>query len=92
MPTFRDTTWHIELVATLPERWAIGDGGAEGPNDGRADARSLYDKLERVVLPLYYGKRALFIQLVMRAAIALNASFFNTERMINQYVTKAYFK
>ena len=84
--------WWVEGCIEGVTGWAIGDGGAEGPNDGRADARSLYDKLERVVLPLYYGKRALFIQLVMRAAIALNASFFNTERMINQYVTKAYFK
>jgi starch phosphorylase len=29
---------------------------------------------------------------VMRHSIALNASFFNTERMLSQYITKAYFK
>jgi len=28
----------------------------------------------------------------MRHSIALNASFFNTERMLSQYITKAYFK
>ena len=26
------------------------------------------------------------------APVALNASFFNTERMLGQYVTKAYFE
>jgi hypothetical protein len=29
---------------------------------------------------------------VMRHAIALNSSFFNTQRMILQYVLKAYFE
>jgi hypothetical protein len=29
---------------------------------------------------------------VMRHAMALNGSFFNTERMVDQYVRKAYFE
>ena len=29
---------------------------------------------------------------VMRHTIALNGSFFNTERMVDQYVRKAYFR
>ena len=53
------------------------------------DAASLYDKLERVVVPLFYRDRDRFID-VMRHAIALNGSFFNTQRMVLQYVTKAY--
>jgi starch phosphorylase len=28
---------------------------------------------------------------VMRSAIALNGSFFNTQRMFSQYLTNAYF-
>jgi hypothetical protein len=48
-----------------------------------------YDKLERVVVPLFYRERERFID-VMRHAIALNGSFFNTHRMVLQYVTKAY--
>ena len=55
------------------------------------DAASLYDKLEQVVLPLFYNERDRFIE-VMRHAIALNGSFFNTQRMVLQYVLKAYFK
>jgi starch phosphorylase len=40
-------------------------------------------------LPLFYQDRERFLE-VMRHAIALNGSFFNTHRMIQQYVLKAY--
>ena len=53
-------------------------------------ARHLYDQLAQVILPLFYGNREGFIS-VMRHAIALNGSFFNTQRMMQQYVVKAYF-
>ena len=70
-----------------------------GPADGPAaaaveehsrDAASLYDKLEQVILPLFYKNRDGFVD-VMRYAIALNGSFFNIHRMLQQYVLKAYF-
>jgi len=54
-------------------------------------AASLYDKLERVVVPLFYRDRERFID-VMRHAIALNGCFFSMQRMVLQYVTKAYFR
>jgi starch phosphorylase len=41
-------------------------------------------------MPLYYGNRDGFLD-IMRHAIALNGSFFNTHRMLQQYVLKAYF-
>jgi hypothetical protein len=50
---------------------------------------ALNDKLERVVFPLFYRDRERFID-VMRHAIALNGSFFNAQRMMLEYVTKAY--
>jgi starch phosphorylase len=53
------------------------------------DASSLSDKLERVLIPLYYRDRDRWID-VMRHAIALNGSFFNTQRMVLQYALKAY--
>jgi glycogen phosphorylase len=60
-------------------------------DDDRAqDAAALYDKLEQVILPLFYSDRQGFIS-VMRHAIALNGAFFNTQRMMQQYVVKAYF-
>jgi glycogen phosphorylase len=43
-----------------------------------------------VVAPLYYGERNRFIE-VMRHAVALNASHFNTQRMVQEYIAKAYF-
>jgi starch phosphorylase len=68
--------------------WAIGDL-KDTENDSSAEAASLYDKLERVILPLYYKEPDKYAQ-VMRSAIALNGSFFNTQRMIWQYVRNAY--
>jgi len=53
------------------------------------DAAALYDKPEQVVIPLFYHDLDRFIS-VMRHAIALNGSFFNTHRMLQQYVLKAY--
>ena len=41
-------------------------------------------------MPLYYGLPYGYAE-VMRSAIALNGSFFNTQRMIEQYVRNAYF-
>jgi len=71
-----------------PEMWPP-DGATSQPTDHSNDAASLYDKLEHIVLPLYAYNRDDFIE-VMRHAIALNGSFFNTHRMLQQYVLKAY--
>ena len=37
----------------------------------------------------FYANRPAFVK-VMRHAIALNGSFFNTQRMVAQYAAKAY--
>lgn len=75
---------HIEGVTG----WSIGDAD-DAQNDSVAEATALYDKLETVILPLFYKEAEKFTQ-VMRSAIALNGSFFNTQRMIWQYVRNAY--
>ena len=81
---------HIEGVTG----WSIGslepDGSAIDERTPK-DAASLYDKLERVVAPLFYRERDRFID-VMRHAIAINGSFFNTQRMVQEYVVRAYFR
>jgi starch phosphorylase len=75
---------HIEGVTG----WSIGDDdGVE--NNSLAEAASLYHKLEAVVLPLFYQEPDKFAR-VMRTAITINGSFFNTQRMIRQYVRNAY--
>ena len=70
--------------------WAIG--GAEpisGDEANRADAADLYRKLGAVIAPLFYEDRDGWVR-VMRQCIALNGSFFNTDRMVRQYVLHAY--
>ncbi|MGH7796212.1 MAG: alpha-glucan family phosphorylase [Candidatus Binatia bacterium] len=80
--------WWIEGHVEGVTGWAIGDL-RDTENDSSAEAASLYEKLERLILPLYYKESDKYAQ-VMRSAIALNGSFFNTQRMIWQYVRNAY--
>ena len=80
--------WWVEGHVEHATGWAIGDDSTN-PAEASQDAASLYDKLERVILPLYYGKPEAYAK-VRRSAIALNGSFFNTQRMVSQYVTNAY--
>ena len=83
--------WWIEGCIEGVTGWAIGPAGETAvAGDGHErDAESLYEKLERAVMPLFYRDRSGFID-VMRLAIALNGSFFNTHRMLQQYVMRAY--
>ena len=83
--------WWIEGHIEGITGWSIGEDGRGSRDDAdrSKDASSLYDKLEQVIIPLFYRDRSRFID-VMRHAIALNGSFFNTQRMIQQYVVKAY--
>ncbi len=86
--------WWIEGCIEGVTGWALGERCdiKNNPGDRAAcDAASLYDKLERVVMPQFYHDRERFLD-VMRHAIALNGSFFNTQRMIQQYVLRAYFE
>ena len=87
--------WWVEGCIEGVTGWSIGNGnGAPTGNsvDEQAfDAQSLYNKLETVILPMFYRHQDRYID-VMRHAIALNGSFFNTERMVDQYVRKAYLR
>ena len=85
--------WWVEGCIEGVTGWAIGgNGAATGVDDDRAaDAHSLYGKLEHVTLPMFYGDRDRYVD-IMRHAMGLNGSFFNTERMVDQYVRKAYFQ
>ena len=80
--------WWVEGHVEGVTGWSIGTPDAEG--DPAGDALDLYVKLERVILPLFYGLPFAYAE-VMRSAIALNASFFNTQRMVRQYVHNSYF-
>ena len=73
--------WWCEGCIEGVTGWAIGDEGQGiDEKDNRSqDAASLYKKLEENVIPLFYQNRPQFID-VMRHTIALNGSFFNTQR------------
>ncbi|MDM7916224.1 MAG: alpha-glucan family phosphorylase, partial [Candidatus Eisenbacteria bacterium] len=85
--------WWIEGCIEGRTGWSIGDGATAALGDqerSAADAESLYDRLEQLIVPQFYRERDRYID-VMRHAIALNGSFFNAQRMLQQYVVKAYF-
>ena len=53
------------------------------------DADSLYEKLEKEIIPLYYNHSNTWLKM-MRSVISLNASYFNTDRVLEDYIKKAY--
>ncbi len=81
--------WWIEGCIEGITGWGIDSDGH--PDDRSRDAESLYNLLEQTVIPTYYNAQDHFID-IMRHAIALNGSFFNTQRMMQQYVVRAYFE
>ncbi len=84
--------WWIEGCIEGITGWSIGSAHrTEEPDSISArDAESLYDKMEYVVIPLYYNERGRFLD-IMRHTIALNGAFFTSQRMLLQYVLNAYF-
>lgn len=86
--------WWIEGCVDGVTGWAIGDVASTDAGDGDRsdrDADSLYETLQDLVIPRYYEQREAWVR-VMSHAIALNASYFNTQRMVQQYVLKAYYE
>ncbi len=77
--------WWIEGWIEGVTGWAIEDREEEAD-----EAESLYSQLEEVILPLFHTQPEQWRR-VMRSAIALNGSFFNTQRMVEQYALNAYF-
>jgi glycogen phosphorylase len=85
--------WWIEGCVENLTGWAIG-GMSRTRRSKRADtsekdAAALYDKLEKVILPMFYNDRERYLH-IMCFAMALNGSFFNTQRMLQEYLLKAY--
>jgi len=83
--------WWIEGHIEGVTGWAITSSRALARDEvDRADAEQLYANLHDTILPTFYMDRERWTS-VMRQSIAFNASFFNTHRMVQQYVTNAYF-
>jgi starch phosphorylase len=76
--------WWIEGCAEGDTGWAIPDLDNEAE-----EANALYEKLEHSIAPMFADKpRWAEMQ---RHCIAMNGTFFNTHRMLGQYVSNAYF-
>ncbi len=84
--------WWIEGCVENLTGWAIEGKARKGAKDTSAqDAAALYDKLQNVVLPMFYDDREQYVR-IMLMALALNGSFFNTQRMLQEYLLKAYMR
>lgn len=80
--------WWIEGHREGVTGWSIGESWEDERNPS-AETASIYDKLESVILPMFYKKPRMYAE-VRRSAIALNGSFFNAQRMMFQYLKNAY--
>jgi hypothetical protein len=64
----------------IPAGWGVLAGDTRGStSDWSADAESIYTRLERGIVPMFYEERNRYID-VMRQAIALNGSFSTRSR------------
>jgi starch phosphorylase len=79
--------WWLEGHVDGITGWSVGARDA-GATDSKRDAAELLQRLAEIA-PKFYGDRDAWVD-VMRHTIALNASFFNTHRMVQQYSLSAY--
>jgi starch phosphorylase len=83
--------WWVEGHIEGHTGWAFGarEPAEQGVRSDEADASALYQVLGQSVMPCFYARPDDFVEM-MRQSIAINASFFNTERMLWQYLHGAY--
>lgn len=82
--------WWVEGCFEGSTGWAIGSDLPPGREGDISQATSLYRKLEEIIIPMFYNRPEEYAR-VMRSAIAVNGSFFNTQRMLYQYENNAYY-
>mgnify|MGYP006279460805 FL=1 len=75
---------HIEDVTG----WSIGEDYVQGENEDEIDSKSLYRKLDHII-SMYENERQAWLKM-MKQCISVNASYFNTDRMVKQYINEAY--
>lgn len=78
--------WWIEGHVEGATGWAIGD---ENPIQEEDEIKSLYNKLERDIMPKYYRHPDEWAE-VMRYSISHNGEFFSAQRMMYQYYRNVY--
>jgi starch phosphorylase len=80
--------WWIEGHVEGVTGWSVDDTWRQ-QSDPQMESESIYQKLEHLVLPMYYNRPDAYAT-VMRSAVALNGSFFNAQRMVTMYLENAY--
>jgi starch phosphorylase len=80
--------WWVEGHVEGVTGWSIGESDLPG-TDPSQEVASLYDKLEKIITPMFYQQTDAYAN-IMRLAIAINGSFYNAQRMIFQYMKNAY--
>jgi starch phosphorylase len=80
--------WWVEGHVEGVTGWSLDEDWSHPP-DRDAETKTLYKKLEKVVLPMYY-KHPVDFDRLRRSAIALNGGHFTSRRMMLQYATEAY--
>jgi starch phosphorylase len=84
--------WWVEGWIEDVTGWAIGPHPSEVLSEEERTIRELddlYNKLEYVILPMYYQRRDDWIRL-MKNSIGNLAYYFNSHRMMLRYVMEAY--
>ncbi len=91
-----DEAWEDALVNDIPIGWAIGKGDTYEDTDYQdyIESQALYDLLEHEVAPTFYNRNAdglpgQWLEF-MRASLKSLTYFFNTHRMVQQYVISSY--
>jgi glycogen phosphorylase len=81
--------WWVEGHLEGVTGWSIGEQSLE--SNPQKEIASLYDKLESVIVPMFYRQPAEY-DAVMRSTIAINGSYYNAQRMILQYLEQGYMR
>ena len=84
--------WWIEGWIEGITGWAIGPQPNENVSmeeDRRRELDDLYNKLENIIVPMFYSSRGDWIKM-MKNSIGKIAYYFNTHRAVQRYATEAY--
>lgn len=82
--------WWIEGHIENTTGWSVGpEPSDEVENSNEKVAFDIYEKLEDLIIPRYYSERDDWIEIMLNT-ISLNASYFHTDRMVEEYLEKSY--
>jgi starch phosphorylase len=81
--------WWIEGHVEDVTGWSIGAKATEVVDEIQ-EVNDFYNKLDTKIVPLFYNNKTEWVRMMLHS-ISHNASFFNTQRMVSQYVTNCYF-